>query len=466
MLNKSFKSRLIAYFKLLWICFVITSCSTTPSVNPSIFQESFQHPQQESLLPGIDPYQFPEHHLNTLEKHNATFQTALLSLENTKIALFNAQAAQLPSASVAVNGTRSKQSGLNLFPVPRDTFQINFDSAFDFDPFGRLSALKDAAKENYQAAQYDLEALKRTLQSLYITSYDRIGITQQRLKWLQKKYDLYTKMIQAQHIGYVHGLIPFSNKLETQRLLHQTEVELNTEKLVFQEAKANYLSLLGDSNSFTPEDFNFTPIAFMPENTAIPIRVLDQRPDLIGLIKSVNAANHSKDASFAALYPNISFSFTAQRLTTDISELFARGDFIRNFTAALSQFIFDGGTRFNAIEEAKNNVKIAQITYKQAVLEAVNDLESHFQSVISLQKNIDALRKQQESLAQQIKASKIEYENGQLSISNYLRIQIQEIDIKNALLMAQQNHKARYIELLEATAQPIITSYKTAHKAN
>jgi NodT family efflux transporter outer membrane factor (OMF) lipoprotein len=171
---------------------------------------------------------------------------------------------------------------------------------------------------------------------------------------------------------------------------------------------------------------------------SVPSQLIEQRPDVRAAEEQLHAASAQIGVATANILPNFTISANAGYISTGLAELLAPQNAFWNLAANATQTIFDGGTLFHLLLQAKDNYQAAAWTYQGTVITAVQNVAD---SLRALQNDADALRAARDFE----RASKISLDLAQ-----------QQMQTGNAnvllLLTAQQTYLQSTIAVVQARA--------------
>lgn len=327
-------------------------------------------------------------------------------------AQFRLQAAALyPSFNLDAIATRSRNSrnlveDRALGPTFQNFFLLGIDVAWELDFFGRLERTKRAAFFDWQSAEENARSVQILMLSEVATNYVAI-------RALQKKVELFTKIVEAdtEELSFVNDR--FQAGLAS-------EIDLETVKSFSEINKAafyNFASLLkqntyslgvllGQPPEIVAEKFNTLapiPIGYGKIPVGLPSELLRRRPDIRSAERQLASATELIGAAIADLFPKITLTsanfFGAKSAgsnfgfaSNNLSNLLSKKSETWSIGPGLSLPIFDFGRRLANIKIQTSLQKQALLTYEKTVIKALQEVETALSAYFGEEKRLSSLK--------------------------------------------------------------------------
>jgi NodT family efflux transporter outer membrane factor (OMF) lipoprotein len=152
----------------------------------------------------------------------------------------------------------------------------------------------------------------------------------------------------------------------------------------------------------------------------MPVNVLRRRPDLRAAEQRLYVAALTVGVAKAEIYPRISLSGSFAWEASDSGDLFGSRSVSSNFGPRMYIPIFQGGRLRSQVDAAQARALQAELTYKQSVLEALQEVENALHSYQQEQLRHEKLREgvvAGEATVLQVRSL---YENGLVTFLNVL----------------------------------------------
>lgn len=347
-------------------------------------------PEQPAFLPAPQWWaRFGSPELDALvaeaRANNHDMRATVARIVQARAQTFAAQGVLLPSVSAGASAGRSERQGevLNadgeVIGTTRTTssFGANLQASYQLDLFGQQRNTAAAQRQRFESSLYDGLAVEITLTANVVTSYLQVLSARERLNLAERR------LANAETI---------LDLLETQRRVGTiSDLELAQQRSAIASQRASIPALrLSERQSLNalavlvgraPEDFDVAGRTLadvtLPEvGAGIPSDLLVRRPDLRAAESDLKAANLDVATAKAARLP--SFSLTAQGGSSSsvFSDLLSAGTLFYSLGASASQTLFAGGRLYNQERGAKAAYRAVLETYRQAVLNALRDIEN------------------------------------------------------------------------------------------
>lgn len=398
--------------------------------------------------PTFEQSYFPQEDITTLYTQNFSLKRIEKNLEISRNNYRLSYGALWPALTGTIESTRNR--GGFIFPPNEFTsYSVGAALSFDIDPFGRLSALRDQAKENVFAAYYDSEALRLTLDNNFIKAFHQLIYAQKTVDIALENERIAERNLQITELRYQYGRVSLSDILSSKQNLENVRTNTETFKQSLITAKDAYATLLGQRMSeLNMKDYDFPALPDYVHATSLPIGFLDQRPDIMAANARLEAAFANIDASFAALFPALAVSFSVDNIAQQFSDMLGKENYARALTGSLTQALFDGGQNRANLELSEAEADIAEIDYREAAIEAINGLFTAHQSLLQAEKILVSAERNLHAARDNLENAKLNYLAGRLELDRFLDIQTRSLDAEITYLTARRDIGDRYADLL------------------
>lgn len=179
-------------------------------------------------------------------------------------------------------------------------------------------------------------------------------------------------------------------------------------------------------------------------STGLPIQILSRRPDVRDAELSLAKAFYDVTSARAAFWPSISLSANGQFTNSLGSAILNPGMMIGNALASLTQPIFANGRLRANLKITKAEYEVAANNFRQAVIEAGNEVNTANVELTSAEEQKELLAGQVDALQRALDATQQLYAYGN---TNYLNV----ITAQNSLIQAQMNYLQNRMDAIQAT---------------
>ena len=380
--------------------------------------------------------------------NNRDLRIAALSIEQARAQYQVRRADQLPTINVGASGTR--QPGQNGGIASTYTAGLSI-TAFEFDFFGRVRSLGEAALAQYLAT----EEARRTAQISLIAS---VAITYLNLLADDELLEVTRQTLSSREESLKLTRLKFDNGAASEIDFRQAESLVQGARVTLaalQRQRAqdqNALVLL--TGQPLPADLprgsrvmDQDLVSYLPPG--VPSETLIRRPDVRQAEQLLIASNANIGAARAAFFPRITLTGSAGIASTELSGLFNNGQFAWTLLPQLLMPIFDSGRNQANLDSAEVGRDIAIAQYEKTIQSAFREVSDALAGRQTLVDQVRAQRLQVNAEAARLRLADLRYRNGAAS---YLDV----LDAQRSLFTAQQ----AVIQAQTAQVQNLVTLYK------
>ncbi|MBC7699249.1 efflux transporter outer membrane subunit [Aquabacterium sp.] len=449
---------------LLGGCAVTRVDPPTPAPSPSQFKETALWQRAPSSAVGKVPDEwwtlFNDPMLNELQSQlvigNENLKSAVAQVASARAELGASRAAQLPTLSAGLSGSRSdsgsQSSSASNQRGPQNSVSLSATAAWELDLWGRLSQATSGSEARYQASVADLASARLSAQATLAQTYLSMRAAEAQQALIERSIAGYQRSLDLTQARYQSGVAAQTDVLQAQTQLKTAQVqglEAATQRAQLEHALA---VLLGKA----PSAFSIAVNAALPQApevpTVLPATLLERRPDIAAAQQRVNAAYAQIGVADAAFFPALTLSATAGYRNTSLSNLLSAPNLFWSIGPALAQTLLDGGARRSASDQARANADLATSSYRQTVLTAFQEVEDNL--VLASQLRAEA-QMQQEALQyaqRNLDITNEQYRVGTVSYLNVVTAQTSALSSERTLLDVRNRQLAAVNQLLKNIA--------------
>ena len=366
--------------------------------------------------------------IETALDNNRDLRVAVLTIEQARALYDIRNADRLPTIGAAVSGSRVPVAGNTV-----TSYQVGLAlTSWEIDFFGRIASLSEAALAQYlaseegrKAAQISLVAAVANTWLALIADDELLAITEQTLASRQES-------LRLSRLRFDAGV---TSELDFRLAQSLAETARATLALIQRQRALdrNALSLL--LGQPLPSGFGVssgTESIALPEVPAgTPSDVLVQRPDVRQAEQQLVAANANIGAARAAFFPRISLTAGVGTASTELSGLFASGNWALSVAPQLLQPIFDAGRNRANLRSATVSREVALAQYERAIQAAFREVADSLAARATLADQLQAQRNVSEAEAARLRLAQLRYDAG---VASYLDL----LDAQRSLFTARQ----------------------------
>ena len=341
-------------------------------------------------------------------------------------------------------------------PLHVNAYSLGLSTAsYELDLFGRIRSLSRQAQEQYLSlgetqlsTQISLVAQVASYYLAWLGDRDAIRVSQDTARAQQRSYEL-QKLILAQGNGTALDVAQAESTLRTaqaslEQYTRQAAQDLDEITLLVGAPLPAALQTrmmaqagLGDKAVF--------PV--LP--AGLPSDLLARRPDIRAAEHTLLAANANVGAARAAFFPSVTLTGSGGTAAGGLTKLFGAGTASWLFQPQISVPIFDAGSNFASLDNAKLQKQIEVANYEKAIQSAFHDVSDALAARATYTRQVDAESKLVDADRRYFDLSQVRASSG---VDTYLNVLVAE----NSLFGAQLN----LVSLRLAEQQNLVALYK------
>jgi len=348
--------------------------------------------------------------------------------------LAGAEAAPVVSASFDASRARAGSNAGLATPATGSSFVAALNVSWEIDVWGRLAAGTRAAREGFNAAALDRDALHTALAAQVVQAYAAV------------------QSIDAQAAAFREAVVGQRDGVRLQKLraeggelsnldLRQIEGELagnESQLLKLDRARGETSRALALLLGRSPRAVWDASIASPAKPLAVaggvpaglPSSLLAQRPDIAAAEARLRAAGARVDVARASYLPGVALSASLGKASTDLGKLLDGPSTIWSLVASLTQPIWNAG-RLDATREAVlAQQRQAELDYRDAVARAFREVRDALDAQAEASASLALARQRADALRQASRLTQLRVDAGESS-------RLQAIEAERIALAAQ-----------------------------
>lgn len=452
-------SRLVAVFALLALCGCVgmpknESVAAAASRLPSAWRASNAGDDTAALAQWWD--NFADAPLRALlDKalvHNSDLKAAIERTRQARAQSTIARSSLFPELDVGANASRQRSHLPPPVGIESDV-GVGVSGAWVVDIFGgnQLEALAATAQaEATDEARRDFEV---ALMANVATAYVELRGLQRQRAILDENIAVRADTLQLTQVRYRAGLATDLDVARAQTQLQQAQALVPGVQQQIDDHLGTLAVLSGDppeSIERTLLDSGAIPPVSPPLPRSAPGDVLERRPDLRGAARRIDAAAANLGAAKADLLPKFTLSFGGS-----IDRLAFRGmppvtDHLFNLGLGIFWPLFNAGRIHANIAAHDAALREAEYAFDQALLNALQDVESAYTDVRAQRERGARLARAVDSARRSSTLAQALYEAGEADFLSVLDAHTQLLDTQRDLVQAQTDAAVSAVSLYRA----------------
>jgi NodT family efflux transporter outer membrane factor (OMF) lipoprotein len=267
--------------------------------------------------------------------------------------------------------------------------QLPVDLNYEIDFWGRIRRTVSAAREEAQASAADRQTAMLSLQAELAVDYFEARSADAEEKLLNDTVTSYEEAYRITSNRFEGGISPQSDVDQALTQLEAARVQahdITLQRAQFEHAIAVLLGVPPASFSLSDVPLKAQPPAIP---TGLPSELLERRPDIAAAERRVAEANDRIGIARAAFYPTVSLNGTVGFEGSSFANLFSPASFLWSIGPTLSETVFDAGRRSSLSEQANASYDETVANYRQATLNAFQQVEDNLVALRVLNQEAD-----------------------------------------------------------------------------
>jgi multidrug efflux system outer membrane protein len=264
----------------------------------------------------------------------------------------------------------------------RTQLSLGIDASWQAGLFGGLRRSLEAARADEATSRFDLDAVRTSVAGEVASNYIQVRLAQARLAIARSTLRTQDDNLQIAGWRVRAGLVSSLDSEQARAQRAQTAASIPSLETSYVQAVSRLGVLTGQAPGGLRNELAATrPIPRGPDaiDTGIPADTLRRRPDVRSAESALAAATARIGVAKASLFPALSISGNINTAAATVGKL---GDLLTGgLFAGLTQTIFDAGRLRSQVRSARAGADLAFATYKQTVLNGLEDVENAIQAL-------------------------------------------------------------------------------------
>jgi multidrug efflux system outer membrane protein len=360
--------------------------------------------------------------IRTALNQNFDVQIAATRILQAQAQVVITRANQLPTVSGGPGISGVRQPGIpGVFSgYSYLAADLTASASWNLDFWGKYRRATEAARANLSGTEWGHRAVISTLVENVATAYFQLREYDLELDIARRTLDSRQQSLKLTQTLEQGGATSLLDVQQAQQLVEEAAESIPQLQQYIQQAENQINLLLGQNPSGIPRGQPLTEQP-LPDTVppGLPSQLLERRPDIQQSEQNLIAANAEIGVARAQLFPQISLTGSAGLLSIGLNNLFDWTDRTWNWTAAVSQPIFNAGS-------LRANQRLAEAQQQEAVLRYKQSIQTAFREVsdsLTAYQKVREFREHQEKLtAYSQEASNLSHMRYQGGVTSYLEV--------------------------------------------
>lgn len=381
--------------------------------------------------------------------HNLDLEVADARIRQARAARRAVAADGRPSVGAGLSGERSRASentpegalaSAGLSELETDRFELGLSASWEIDVFGGVRRASQAADARLGEVIEGRRARMLGLVAEVARAYTELRGHQRRLALAEKNVGLQEETLRRQRDLHRVGL---GSRLDVERATAQLEGTRSRLPPLRAEirAAAHRLAVLGAEppSALLEGLLEAAPLADPPDlvPVGLPSELLRRRPDLRMAERRLAASSAEIGVATANLYPRFFLTGAGGAASDRFSDLFRSASRTWRLGPSIQWPIFQGGRLRAGIEAAEAGHEAALAEYRQAVLHAVEDVETALVRYAEEELRRRSLEQAAEAGAEAARLARVVYDKGLESFLVVLDAERTLVELEDALAVSE-----------------------------
>jgi NodT family efflux transporter outer membrane factor (OMF) lipoprotein len=342
--------------------------------------------------------------------------------------------------------------GLTAATQPVNLFQAGFDAGWELDLFGRVRRQEEQAGAQTQVATESANDALVSLLAEVVQTYVHLRGAQALARAQQDNIEAARDILRLTERRQRQGLTPQIDVENQRAQLSSYEAQLQPYTAQVQQAMNRLAVLMGRPPGTLDAELQAgRPIPPTPPvvPVGLPSDLARRRPDIRRAEAALHVTTAGIGVAVAQFYPSVSLTGSLGTRATEISFLSNWSSHFYSLGPTISLPIFQGGRLTANLKLAKAQQAEAALAYRQAVLEALAEVEDGLVNYRADRAQRDLLRQTVASAQTALMLARDRYDHG---LSSFIEV----LDAQRVLVQARQQEVRATISL----TSDVIALYK------
>ncbi|MCA8965260.1 MAG: efflux transporter outer membrane subunit [Planctomycetes bacterium] len=382
---------------------------------------------------------------------NKDLAIAVARVGEAKARLGYAKAGRYPNIGVggSVGLGNDRYTGFET----RTTSSIGAEVSWELDLFGRVARQIEASAAEFQATAEDQRDVRVALLAEVARAYLGVRALQSQLGIAESNIDSQREILGLTESRQRSGLSSELDAARARSVLAASEAQVPPLRINLAREINTLGVLLGQNPQALHDELAAPrPIPVPPTQVAVgvPADLLRQRPDIRAAERRLAAQTARVGVATADLYPTFGINGQLGLAAPAGGDLFDAGNRSLALGPSMRWTLFDGGRTRSAIAVEDARVQQSLLLYEQAVLGALEEVETSMTTFTEQRVRVEALERAAAASVEALRLSTILYRGGLIDYENVLDVQRSVFTQQNEVASARGQAAAALVFLYRA----------------
>jgi multidrug efflux system outer membrane protein len=388
--------------------------------------------------------------------NNRDLKMAAERIEQSRAQVMVARSGLWPDAGVRYDGSRSRSSEKTSFPPPSDAIEASsqrlvLTAQWELDFWGKFRRASEAARAELAATEAGRDAIRNSLLGDVARNYFTLLALDRRQQALELTREGRAKSLELQKLRLDAGIVSELEYRQVESDLRSAIAfvpQVRQQRVILEGALAVLLGrsprdiMGGTIERGTPAD-----PATVEVPAGLPSDLLLRRPDIRQAEEQLHAANARIGVARAALFPSITLTGYYGGESTSLSDLFSAPARTWSLGAGILQPLFAGGQIRGGIQFSEARTRELAEAYQRTIANAFREVREALHAQTNLREADVAQRERVQALERTVELTKLRYDNGAVSLFEYLESDRQLLNARIDALDAERARQSAIVDL-------------------
>lgn len=376
---------------------------------------------------------------------NPTLQAAAERFTQSRYVITESNAQLMPHFGLTASTSNNKSSEERLFrspisPIYQADTSYGGGASWEPDFFSRIRNTTQMRGEQAQSAAADLILTQLVIQAELAANYMRLrGLDVQNAVYTQS-IENYRNAVTITELRFNGDIAPRSDVTRAQAQLSSTEarqLDIQMQRSILEHAIAILTNQTPTAFHIAPQDTFQVHVPTIP--IGVPSQLLQRRPDVASMERTMAAANTQIGVAKAAFYPDVTISGLAG-FADGFSGLANLANSLWSYGSSAVLPGFQGGARRAEFQRAKAEYRQTTDQYRAVVLNAFREVENGLSRLRYLSGEVE---KRNEATTAAVQTQQLQMQLYTGDLTNYLDVVVAQITALEARLAEVEAQTAR-----------------------
>jgi NodT family efflux transporter outer membrane factor (OMF) lipoprotein len=332
---------------------------------------------------------------------------------------------------------------------PINEFSLPLSVSYTVDLWHRVRNTIAADTFAAQASAADIQTALLSVQTQLAEDYFELRATDAQRLILQDTLKNYQAALNLTTILYKTGIDSEQDVTQAQVQFDTANAQLTDLGVVRAQYEHAIAVLIGKPAS----SFDIPYGTFVPNPPQVPVAVpselLERRPDIAALERTIASDNAQIGVARAAYYPNLTLSASGGFQTTNFTQWFTWPSRFWSLGPSFAETLFDAGARRAVVQQAEANYDASVANYRETVLTSFQAVEDALAASRILSEEVVQQQRAINSSQHYLDLANIRYKTG---VDSYLNV----ITAETSLLTNRETEVQVQLREMTASVQLIL----------